>query len=65
MSIKNTNNGQVFNFTDNTNGDYVFNLLATDTIGRVNNNYELTVIYNGTTYTSSSKLKKLDHLVEK
>jgi len=58
VSIKNTTNGQVFNFTDNANGDYVFNLLATDTLGRVNNNYELTVIYNGTTYTSSSKLNR-------
>ncbi len=58
VNIKNTTSGQLFIFTDNNNGDYVFNLLATDTIGRVNNNYELTVIYNGTTYTSTSKLNR-------
>ena len=58
VSLKDKTNGLIFNFTDNTNGDYVFNLLASDTIGRLNHDYELTVNYKGTTFTSNCKLNR-------
>ena len=58
VSIKDSNTGQVFNFTDNSNGNYVFNLAITDTIGRINHTYELSVNFKGTTYTSLSKMNR-------
>ena len=45
-------NSKVYNFTDQSNGDYVFNLALTDTIGYIGHSYKLDVTYNGNLYTS-------------
>lgn len=56
VSIKNTTNGEVFNFSDANNGDYYLNLGTSDTLGRLNHDYQLTVSYDGVTYTANSKV---------
>lgn len=56
--LKDLTNGQVYNFTDNTDGNYVFNLTSTDTLGRVGNEYEITVTHQGNVYTSSTALNR-------
>lgn len=56
--LKDLSSGQVYNFTDNANGDYVFNLTAADTIGRVGHSYELNVTHQGTVYSSTTKLNR-------
>lgn len=58
VSIKNTTNGEVFNFLDANNGDYYLNLATSDTLGRLNNDYLLTVSYDGVTYTATSKVNR-------
>lgn len=56
--LKDLTNGSVFTFVDQNNGNYVFDLQNTDTIGRVNHEYELTVTHQGHIYTSTSKLNR-------
>lgn len=56
--LKDVTNGVTFNFVDGNNGDYIFNVQSTDTIGRVNHEYELTVTHQGNVYTSATKLNR-------
>ena len=58
VKIKNTTNGEEFVFTDANNGDYYLNLGTSDTLGRLNNEYQLTVMYDGVTYTATSKVNR-------
>ncbi len=58
VSLKNLTTNEVFNFSDNSNGDYVFNVATTDTIARIGSEYELTVNHQGNIYTSTTKLKR-------
>ena len=58
VKIKNTTNGEDFVFTDANNGDYYLNLGTSDTLGRLNNDYQLTVMYDGVTYTATSKVNR-------
>ena len=46
----------VFNYTDR--GNYVFNLSSTDTIAKVNHQYELNVTIDGMTYSSLATQKR-------
>ncbi len=50
--LKDLTNNKIYNFSDQSNGDYVFNLANTDTIGYVGHVYKLEVTYNGNLYTS-------------
>lgn len=54
--IKDATTGQVYNFTDNANGDYVFNPTINDTIGKVGHNYELMVTHQGNVYTATTNM---------
>lgn len=56
--LKDLTTGTVFNFTDNSNGDYLYNIGNNDTIARLDHQYELTVTHQGTTYTAQSKVKR-------
>ena len=66
VQIKDVTAGQLFNFTDNSNGNYVFNLNSTDTIGKIGHQYELTVTHQGNTYSATSTMfrtTKIDTIV--
>lgn len=45
-------NNKTYNFSDQSNGDYTFNLTNADTIGYAGHSYKLEVNYNGNLYTS-------------
>lgn len=56
--VKDLTNGVSYNFTDKSNGDYVFTNNPTDTIARVNHSYELTINFKGVNYTAISKVNR-------
>jgi hypothetical protein len=58
VHVKDLSSNLDYVFTDNNDGNYVYDLLATDTLGRVGHEYELTVTHQGKIYTSSSKMKR-------
>lgn len=63
--LKDLTNNRVYNFSDQNNGDYVFNLTAADTIGYAGHTYKLEVTYNGNMYTSTvnqNRRAKLDSI---
>lgn len=66
VKIKDITSGVEFIFTDNNDGNYVYNLANTDTIGKVGHQYELTVLHQGNIYKSTSRMNrtsKVDSLV--
>jgi hypothetical protein len=58
VKVKDLTSGLEYNFTDNNDGNYVFNLNSTDTLGRVGHNYELTVTHSGNVFTSISRMNR-------
>jgi hypothetical protein len=58
VELKDLTSGSNFVFTDNADGNYLFNLSSTDTIGRVGHTYQLTVTHAGNVFTSTSKLNR-------
>lgn len=58
VKVKDLTSGLEYNFTDNNDGNYVFNLNATDTLGRVGHNYELTVTHQGNVFTSTTRMNR-------
>lgn len=58
VKVKDLTSGAEYIFSDNSNGDYILTLAATDTLGRIGHNYELTVVHQGNTYTSTSIMKR-------
>lgn len=58
VKVKDLTSGLEYNFTDNNDGNYVFNLNSTDTLGRVGHNYELTVTHSGNVFTSTSRMNR-------
>lgn len=58
VKVKDLTSGLEYNFTDNNDGNYVFNLNSTDTLGRVGHNYELTVTHQGNVFTSISRMNR-------
>ncbi len=58
VKLKDVTSGIEYTFIDNNDGDYIFPLATTDTLGRVGHQYELTVIHQGNTFTSSSRLNR-------
>lgn len=68
VHVKDLTLGLDYVFTDNNNGNYVYDLSIVDTLGRVGHNYELTVTHQGKVYTSYSKMHrttKVDSLLVK
>ncbi len=61
--VKDITTGRVYNFTDNNNGDYSFDVNATnDTIGFVGHDYELSVTHQGTIFKSTSTLNRTSQI---
>ena len=58
VSIRDLTTGMDFIFTDNNDGNYVYNLSPSDTLGRVGHDYELTVTHQGNVYKSTSRLNR-------
>lgn len=58
VHITDLSSGQVFNFADNSNGDYIYPVNAGDTIGRVGHTYRLDVTSQGITYSSTILMKR-------
>jgi hypothetical protein len=64
--IRDVTTGVDFSFLDNSDGNYVFNLANTDTIGKIGHQYELTVTHQGNIYKSTSTMNrtsKVDTLI--
>jgi len=58
VKIKDLTSGIVYDFTDNNDGNYVYTPGATDTMGRVGHNYELTVTHQGNVFTSICRMNR-------
>lgn len=58
VHVKDLTSGLDYIFTDNNDGNYIYNLNVTDTLGRVGHMYELTVTHQGNVYTSSTKMNR-------
>ncbi len=56
--LKDLTNNQQYNFTYGSNGFYIFNVLPTDTIAKVNHQYELNVTLDGVVYTALATQKR-------
>lgn len=68
VHVKDVTSNLDYVFTDNSDGNYLYNLTAIDTLGRVGHTYELTVTHQGNVFTSSSKMRrttKVDSLLVK
>lgn len=58
VQLKDLTSGISYNFIDNANGNYVYEIGVNDTIGKIGHNYELKVIYQGEVFTSTSRLNR-------
>ena len=58
VQLKDITTGINYTFTDNSDGNYVYNLTPADTIGRIGHTYELMVSYQGDVFTSTSRLNR-------
>ena len=58
VTLKDATNGQTYNFSDSNDGNYVFNLASTDTLGRVGHEYEITVTHQGNIFTSTTQMNR-------
>lgn len=58
VKIKDLTSGIEYIFIDNNDGNYIYNLATTDTMARVGHNYELTVMYQGLVFTSTSRMNR-------
>lgn len=58
VKLKDVTSGVEYTFTDHNDGDYIYTLATTDTLGRVGHQYELTVVHQGNTFVSSSRMNR-------
>ncbi|MES2513318.1 MAG: DUF4249 domain-containing protein [Bacteroidota bacterium] len=58
VNLRDLTDGIDYIFTDDNNGNYVFNLAATDTLGRVGHRYELTITHDGNVFKSNSRMAR-------
>ena len=69
VKVKDLTSGIDYNFVDNNDGNYLFNLTSADTIGRVGHQYQLTVTHQGNVFTSTTtrmnRTSKVDSLISK
>ncbi len=68
VKIKDLTTGVDFVFTDNSDGNYVYNINPLDTISRVGHVYELTVTHQGNVFKAASRMKRtarVDSLISK
>lgn len=56
--LKDLTEGRQFTFTDSGQGNYTYNVNGTDTLAKVNHQYELNVTVDGVTYTSLTTQKR-------
>lgn len=56
--IRDMTSGTNYVFTDNNDGNYIYDIFPADTLGRVGHNYELTVTHQGNVYKSSSRMNR-------
>ncbi len=66
VQIKDVTSGQLYNFADNSNGDYILSLTPSDTIGKIGHKYELSVTHQGNIYSATSTMyrtTKVDTIV--
>lgn len=57
-----TNNQYIFNYT--SNGNYVYSLASTDTLARVNHQYQLKVTIDGNVYSSLPVIQKRPAVID-
>ena len=69
VTVKDLTSGVSYSFTDsNGDGNYLYNLATTDTLGRIGRSYELTVIHQNNVFKATSRMKRtarVDSLVSK
>ncbi|MES2763392.1 MAG: DUF4249 domain-containing protein [Bacteroidota bacterium] len=58
VNLRDLTAGVDYIFTDNNDGNYVYNLATADTLGRVGHEYELTVTHDGNIFKSNSRLNR-------
>jgi hypothetical protein len=58
VTLKDITVNKTYTFVNNNNGDYQYAITATDTIAFIDHSYELTINYDGKTYTSFTKQKR-------
>ena len=58
VTVKDITAGLTYNFNDNNDGNYTYDINATDTLGRIGHNYELTVLHQGSVYKSTTRMKR-------
>lgn len=58
VSLKDLTLNKAYSFNYENNGNYVYKLINSDTIAKVNHQYELSVSLNGITYTSMATQKR-------
>lgn len=58
VTLNDLNNAATYTFTPDGNGNYVYTAQVNDSMAQVGHNYQLTVSFNGTTYTALSKLNR-------
>jgi hypothetical protein len=58
VHVQDLTTGSDYVFTDNNNGNYVYDFNLIDTLGRVGHNYKLTVTHQGNVFTSTSKMHR-------
>jgi len=66
VSITDLTNAKTYTFTPDGNGNYLYTPQLNDSMAQVNHNYQLTVSFNGTNYTSTTKLNrttKIDSII--
>ena len=58
VQLRDLTTGTDYLFTDNADGNYVYDINTLDTISRVGHMYELKVTHNGNVFTSTSRLNR-------
>ncbi len=58
VSLTDLSNAKTYSFTPDGNGNYLYTPQLNDSMAQINHNYQLTISYNGTSYTSLTKLKR-------
>ena len=60
VTVTDSTTGRIFAFTDPDNdGQYVWKSDAKDTLGRVGQTYQLSIAYQGSTYTATSRMNRV------
>lgn len=58
VTLTDISNTKTFTFTPDGNGNYLYTPVASDSMAQIGHTYQLSVVLNGVTYTSLSKLNR-------